>query len=522
MAADGMHPGLAQAAGYLELLTQVLRGEPAAIEYAHLQCEPSADAASSEIPIQFLGKHAETYPGNRAETYPAGGRRTGDASGYASVDRPRAGGSNVLRGAGTSVAEIHSPPAQAQRRMAQQEGRRDISNSTAVGQLSQSRSAGNLQQSGSGIVAKPSRSGTAMDQAYMSSSSSSMPTDFDALRARLSAVIDSKSGTSKSLTSKSRRSGGSTGSTAVPRDSRDARFDKEKFLASMDTPITARSGAAEYEIVQDNASNVVNDIVDTCVELEQAQLTLNMDDLNLSKMPEPQTPAQIWSSRAALAAAASAEAASAAAEVAAAASAEAAREAAKCAAAAKAATGRYNPLVEYIMSGRSSRDVTMKPGGLPALEAPVVDTSSVSGSDAGFSRQESNKTESGDAAGDGIDQSQLEREVVKVKRLDLPLTEPMGVNEFKLVCKLSDLSPQLAKELFDEICGAKGVAVDDSLKWPMEDYLESLHIDTDDHEGVENFVDNLKKAKAILKGADFSLVQATSSKDGLLRRNHQG
>lgn len=503
MAADGMHPGLAAAAGHLELLIQVLRGEPAAIEYAHLQSDPSIHAAPSEVPIQLLGKRSERLPGSRdqVEILPAaGGRRTGDAAGYSSSDRARAGGSNVLRGAGTSVAEIQSPPSQAQRRMAQQDGRRDIGNSTAVGSLSQSRSTGSLRQSGSGIVAKPSRGpggGTAMDQAYnMSSSASSLPTDLDALRARLSAVIESKSRTGHPTASKPRQSGGlgSTASTAVPRDSKDARFNKEKFLASMDTPLTARSGADECVFVQDNAFNVVNDIVDTCVELEQAQLTFNCDDLNLSRAPEPSTPAQIWTARAALAAAASAEAASAAAEVAAAASAEAAREAAKCAAAAKAATGRYNPLVEYIMSGRSSRDVTMKPGGFPALTGPSIDSDSLNGSDTRMSRQVSNESE--DDPEDGISQDKLEHEVVKVqKKLDIPLDAPVGLNEFKLVAKLLDMDADEAKEVFDEICEEKGVDVDESLRWPMEEYLEELHIDTDDHEGVENFVDALKKAR---------------------------
>jgi hypothetical protein len=337
-----------------------------------------------------------------------------------------------------------------------------------------------------------------MDQAY---NATVTPADLNALKARLSAVIDAKP----------EKTGTSTASTTAPREKRQA------LLNATDTPMTARSDASD--IWQGNAFSVVNDIVDTCVELECTQLALKRTGrkLNGTMTPAaPMTPSQIWSARAAMAAAASAEAASAAAEVAAAASAEAAREAAKCAAAAKAATGRYNHLVDYVMSARSRNgDVTMKPGGLPALEGPSPSraagpgASSSSGSaavprqpdprgEAGPRRPsiESTGSESEDDPEDGISQAALEKKANKEKYVpEIPLTAPVGLEEWRMTVEILDLDPDEATNIFKSICEEENVPFDPNVKFKMIEFLESLHIEPDDDEGVENFVDALVKAR---------------------------
>jgi len=553
MATD-VRPGIVGAAGTLELLLQVLRGEPAAVDYVDCHLHERAEAfekhkvsggifeapkpsqfashGAAQMPVKPVFKGPELLPGAREASGLVS--KPGDAA-ASSSERP--GHSNVLRGVGTSVAVDHPEPGrrrpQTEGGGGHQDGRRD---SKPMGTLSQSRSSGSLQQSGSSIITKPgARPGTTgsqlaplrpgssksrtpyqdMDQAYNTSSSSTafLPADFDALRLRLSSVIDPKTlgakerpGTGKPTTAETQM--GSTASTTFPPPTRGGQS-KEMLLHGTMTPLTARSDMSEF--VQGNAYNIVNDIVDTCVELEQAQMTLSRGDPRLGRTALPSNlPSAIWTARAALACAASAEAASAAAEVAAAASAEAAREAAKCACAAKAATGRYNHLVDWVMSSRGGMsgrggvtDTTMRPGGMAALQNSGAD------SDLEPRKRDAVKDDDNDDPADGISQEQMENEPTpRTKPLNLPLDSPVFLNEFKLMSSMLDIDEDEAKSMFQAICEQLNKPFDEGLSFPMEEYLDEMKIDTDDREGVERFVDVLQQAKKDLASGSAAATPA--------------
>jgi hypothetical protein len=401
------------------------------------------------------------------------------------------------------------------------------------------RSTGSLQASGSTIItAKPgSKSGTQlalkpssggrtiyqeMDQAYSSGANSTMtPADLSALKARLSSVINSKSSGERRRRPPELSS---TASTAVPggfrggaggKDAKQSSLVQSKgdLLAGMDTPLTSRT--EESDFVQDNAFNIVNDIVDTCVELEHASMILSKSETKLGRSALPSTlPSAIWTARAALACAASAEAASAAAEVAAAASAEAAREAAKCAAAAKAATGRYNHLVDYVMSARG--ETTMRPGGMPALEGSGADSKQRKGS------QDSVESAGGEESEDDegkAEQQQLEKESAReVKPLTMPLDVPVNLSEFKLAASSMDIDDDEAKNIFESLCEEAKKPVDEALTFPLEEYLEELKIDCNDHDGVQHFMNALQKAKDQLASAPGAAPKPAQSQKSTQRQ----
>merc|ERR1719238_1700197 len=58
-----------------------------------------------------------------------------------------------------------------------------------------------------------------------------------------------------------------------------------------------------------------------------------------------------------------------------------------------------------------------------------------------------------------------------------------------------DLDDAEAHNMFEAICEDQNVAFAENLKFPMAEYLDELKIDHDDHEGVEQFVEHLKKAR---------------------------
>jgi hypothetical protein len=495
----------------LELLMQVLRGDEAAIEYVPHHLEQRADSfekhhvvgglfpvekpirsgGSSPPPPKFKFQGPELLPGSRE----AIARSAPDPA----PGRARAGGSNVLRGAGTSVAEVgHGQhPASAQ----------DLRQ--PMGTLDYNRSSLERGSSSKTMPSRPANGhgGTLyqdMDNAYNMSMSASAP-DLSALKARLTAVLDSKGSSGSGFAPRSSKPSTagldppSSASTMVPSDK--GRRNR-MLLAGADTPLTSRSDTSEF--LQGNAFSMVNDIVDTCVELEQTRTSLVKTDRSFAAMPPtPRTPSEIWCSQAALAAAASAEAA---------------REAAKCAAAAKAATGRYNYLVDTVMSGRSSiagrSDVTMRPG-QPALPAPATSPSrppkdvtasperkperKLNKKHTGFSdsdeQAEGAKSDSDDQD-DGISQDKLENEADHdVQAYEIPLEEEIGLREWVLAVQIMDLDPDEAKNIFEQMCEENNVAFAENRTFPMGDFAEELHIDEDDHEGIVNFVDAIKKAR---------------------------
>jgi len=77
-----------------------------------------------------------------------------------------------------------------------------------------------------------------------------------------------------------------------------------------------------------------------------------------------------------------------------------------------------------------------------------------------------------------------------------------------------DLNEEEAQEIFEEICTEKGVAFDPERAWPMIEILEELNIDVDDHEGIENFVDALTKARDELKARPDSQMGSRSKTPG--------
>merc|ERR1719162_854540 len=109
----------------------------------------------------------------------------------------------------------------------------------------------------------------------------------DALRARLSAVIEAKNSARGSKRPSLERASmskpgtanlGSTASTTVPPEPRRISLTvpnqtKEMLLAGNDTPLTARSENSQF--AGDGAFDMVNDIVDTCFELEQTQASMS-------------------------------------------------------------------------------------------------------------------------------------------------------------------------------------------------------------------------------------------------------
>jgi len=116
---------------------------------------------------------------------------------------------------------------------------------------------------------------------------------------------------------------------------------------------------------------------------------------------------------------------------------------------------------------------------------------------------------------DGIDAEKLEGEAnIVIKKLAIPLDCPVTLTELKVAAGIMDLNEEEAQEIFEEICKEKGVAFDPERAWPMIEILEELNIDVDDHEGIENFVDALTKARDELKARPDSQMGSRSKTPG--------
>lgn len=485
-AMNSERPGLAGAAGTLELLIKVLKGEDGAVEtvepFLHTRAKAFEDANIKggifEVPkSSALRKH---YVGEQA-----GIRASQD----------HAGASNVLRNTGASLTETlpEEDPRLMKTRMSGQlqpsSSQGKLASETMPPRMVSSRSSGSLKQSGSGIAfpkamssQKPNSTSTSMPFARPSSGqrssklSQSTTADLDTLRAHLNGQLTSV------ITWKSGVSGTTTPSTTLPRP-------PVKEEGMMDTPMmTSRS--QDTELTQENAFNMVSGIVETCVELEQAQNSDVVKNSDAVKGVERTIlPSTQFSSSAALAAVKSAEAASRAAMIASQASQEAADEAAKCVAAARAATGQYNSLVDWAMIDENTR---------LALED-----------------QKASMDSEDELENDGINQAELEREIVK-EHMKVDLQEYITMELWQGLLIQLDLDAEEGVDIYEDLrseyradpvkfldeCEVEKkkrvIPPDPAIGIPLIKFVEDCHIDTQDRDGLEALRIALDKAKKSL------------------------
>jgi len=271
---------------------------------------------------------------------------------------------------------------------------------------------------------------------------------------------------------------------------------RSRNFASM-TPMTAmttaRTDVSESDaLIQAKAGGIVDDIVQTCADLEQAMATASttgsLPQLTSSTAVSSALPSARWSARAAEAAVVSARAAESAAAQAAAASALAAKEAARAAAAAKAASGCYNGFVDWLVLDPPRKQEALPLGSSSASVSTRPHQSS-------SKDVEDDSSESEDDPNEGISQHSLVKAKENVQLPDIDLNARIGLKEWRLILQELDLDPDEGGEIFQRICATAAPQHREEESYPVGEFLVELHIEEDDAEGLQSFATALQKAK---------------------------